>query len=342
MTMDDDDEIMDAVLDSPTEQPAPAPAPASPTPAPASGGVSDDDDDDEYYDDDDDYGGFMDDIYEKLAFGPLDGRHTFKLLIIGFVVLILMLSLVSQSIGFQSGCSKVTVDIRQPETVNDNDFEFFSYISPPFMGRIDRSDAQYTIKYDGDIVYQGSFPYNDNNKGQDEIPLVDFYVDNGEYTVKVTACGQSDSDFQEVIRTIKVVEPEMTLVEPDDDKNNDYLLIGLGLRGSDEIGDDYKPPTRGNGTMKLYYSEDDDFNSGKELRETVTFEIDMQVMEWVIDSTGEKKTETHISLGREYWYEGEDGYYKAFVDFTNTFSKSEDADTEMKKGRSNTIEDFDD
>ncbi len=361
MTDDDDDDIQEAVLDTepapqatpdptPTPSPAAAPEPSpattpepgpAPTTPPASQPTKDDWEDD---DDDDEYYGFMDNIYEKMTLGPIPGKITFYASVSLVVILFLVASIVSPSIGLFKGVGKVTITLGDDDysDMDNEELSFDAFISPPKLGILDMSDGEYKIIYDGDVVTSGKISFNSNRKGTITVPTVDYYVDNGRYEVKVTASGTSESEYFTAYRTVKVIEPigeiryDQQEEKEDEDRANDYMNIDPGFKISGEAKDAERPVwTRGTGTIEIYYCSDGQGPGcgNAELRETITLEMNFISWEWTIESD-QSTDDGQISIYREYWDDddNDDGWYNVEVEFTNEFSEHDDADTELKEG----------
>ncbi len=353
---DDDDDIQEAVLDTepvpqaapdptPAPTPTPSPAPTTPTPTP-----SDDDDDD---DDEEEYNTFMDDLFEKFTLGPIPGKIAFGGLITIIVVILLLAALTVPGFGFYKGGKvRISPSLYEYSTSANEDIEFTVWLSQPTMGRIDKSDGSYRILYDGDEAHKGSISFSDTAegvKGEVTIEERDVFVDNGEYTIEVSAAGKTVTDVVTMIRTVKHVEPEAYIQYDvgDDgqtesgDAEDDLMFIQLGFYDADEDGNVVF--TMGNGEAEILYCESSPDCSTPEVVDTIIYDVDMGNLDWYLEEAG-TSGKVIISLERKDWDGNDDdsdggGYYAIDMTFTNSFSKSDDADEGEKTGLSRWIPD---
>ena len=133
-----------------------------------------------------------------------------------FFVLFLVISLVSSSIGFYPGVGQLNIEIIPLGSSNPDDFgtlddelEFKVYISAPTLGWRSVDQVVYEISFNSQVRTSGIFEYQEARSGEGSkhaVSIVDFFVDNGDYEVTVTAGSNYDSDTIFVARNGKFVE----------------------------------------------------------------------------------------------------------------------------------------
>ena len=188
-----------------------------------------------------------------------------------FFVLFLVISLVSSSIGFYQGVGQLSLEIIPFGSNNPDDFgtldeelEFKVYISAPTLGWLSADQVDYEISYDGKVRATGSFEYDEPRSGEGskvKVEINNFFVDNGDYEVTVTAGGNSDSDTIFVARNGQFVEGVMNYNGGSYDDAS-YNLAGIDspeitLRFTSDSTDSLAPRVspQGFGYMDIFYTE---------------------------------------------------------------------------------------
>lgn len=215
----------------------------------------------------------------------------------------------------------LAIDPNTGKGPDENELRFTVETSRSFVHRNELFTGQYAIRYGNATVHLGTFRVPEIGKASVALNLTEFYRDNGLYTVRVAVEGRTASDEVELVRTVHGLDPVLN------DLFNSFRL-GLGLRPTDEPGDDEVVTTLGHGTATFYYVEqgNDTADPGNwEQAERVTFEIGFSELFYVIASDGSGGA-NFIDLDREYLtHRGKDeerppGHFAARVAFHNDFS----------------------
>tara|TARA_B100000029_G_scaffold440755_1_gene458099 strand:+ start:1094 stop:2176 length:1083 start_codon:yes stop_codon:yes gene_type:complete len=199
-----------------------------------------------------------------------------------FFVLFLVISLVSSSIGFYPGIGQINLEIIPLGSSNPDDFGTLDdelilkvYITAPTLGWRSVDQVDYEISYDGNVRTTGSFAYEEARSGEgskSKIEIDDFFVDNGDYKVKVSAGGNSDSSTVFVARNGKFVEGVMnyhggSYEDPEYQMtNNDIPQVTL--RFTSDASNSLAPRVSplGFGYMDIFYTDhnsDDNYDEHK-------------------------------------------------------------------------------
>ena len=190
-----------------------------------------------------------------------------------FFVLFLVIALISSSIGFYPGVGQLNLEIIPLGSSNPDDFGTLDdelvlkvYISAPTLGWRSVDQVDYEISYEGKVRATGSFDYKEPRSGEGvkaKVEVDDFFVDNGDYTVTVTAGGKSDSGTAFVARNGKFVEGVMnyhggSYEDPEYQMtNNDFpqITIRFTSDSSDSLAPRVSP--QGFGYMDIFYTNHD-------------------------------------------------------------------------------------
>ena len=298
------------------------------------------------------------------GFLPLPKQQTHLVigLVVLFVIVLLLLSAIFEGFGIVGGVKKVKVFIpagegeesyvpvgsaslptsRQSSNTAINDIEIRT--TQPAFGKLYSGDADVKVIYDGDTLYEGKAKITDG-KGFFTVNYRDFYIDNGEYEVKVEFKGKSGSDKVTIERTAKKVFFYQYLIGGEEKYANLTLKFDL-MPSPDSSKNDSSIFTWGHGEMKIYYvsedNEEDKNNPDNWIEmETISFEVSPLSFNYTFQSTGERVensaqeenfTATYIlNIPRDKFdhdsegNENSDGYYTSTIVFYNDFGNKDDS-----------------
>ena len=142
-----------------------------------------------------------DDDYEETIFGMPVRTFRISMAAVLAVLLLLVASLVSTSFGLYSGVGSVTIAANYDGFGPlDEELKFKVYLTSPTLGRLATDSGSYAVSYDQEVRAHGSFSYSKAGIGTVTIPVTDFFVANGEYTITVSAGDASDSVSMDISR----------------------------------------------------------------------------------------------------------------------------------------------
>jgi len=142
-----------------------------------------------------------DDDYEETIFGMPVRTFRISVAAVLAVLLLLVASLVSTSFGLYSGVGSVTIAANYDGFGPlDEELKFKVYLTSPTLGRLATDSGSYAVSYDHEVRAHGSFSYSKAGIGTVTIPVTDFFVANGEYTITVSAGDASDSVSMDISR----------------------------------------------------------------------------------------------------------------------------------------------
>lgn len=163
--------------------------------------------------------------------------------------------------------------------------------------------------------------------GKVEVPLDEFYIDNGEYIVKVEYEGKSSEDIVNIEKTVKAIVVEAYEIE-DTEVLDVTFAFGMSKHietiGEDEavqqreIIDYFKEITNptGNGTLIIKYN-----NSEDEIKNVywANFTISLRKITWLEHGKTDDLTVQYFIFSipiDDFFYE--EGTYTAYIEFTNS------------------------
>ena len=237
-----------------------------------------------------------DDQFKDPKAGPKLGRVQVAtvLMVVGMLAMVGMVFLILYNKDPVSDV-QVIIDPNTGVGPDENELRFSVEASRSYLSRDELFTGVYLIRYDNATLHQGTFRLPENGKAQVGLNFTEFYRDNGLYTLRVTVEGVSGTDEVEIVRTVHGLDP--VLIEL-----NDSFRLGLGLRPTDDPGDDDVVTTVGHGSASFYFVEqgNDTSDPGNwEQVERVAFAVEPDSLTFTIASDGHTGTGL-IDLPKEY------------------------------------------
>tara|TARA_B100000579_G_scaffold433887_1_gene453544 strand:- start:703 stop:1719 length:1017 start_codon:yes stop_codon:yes gene_type:complete len=282
--------------------------------------------------------------------------------IAAIVVLLLLCSMIFTNFGFYSGAGSLSVliDVNEGKDPGDRIFNANVLATSPTFGML-ANEGEYSILFGGSTQVSGKFDVNDEGRGSFEVDYENFFVSNGEYTLKtklgsqestdrVTLNRMADSLSAEVVSFDGVTEDTEAVYPIDKDST---INLNMQFTASDSTINFINPWVTG--TAKVYHYEqpfnedqgknywDDDSEHGGSaesgtLVDTITFDIDSSGGTYRY-SSGENVNFDEIQVGQvslslrldpsQFYGEEGSGDYTVVFDFTNDFG----SDTSSFDGR---------
>ena len=278
------------------------------------------------------------------------------------VVLLLLCSMIFTNFGFYSGAGSLSVliDVNEGKDPGDRTFNANILATSPTFGML-AGEGEYSILFGGSAQFSGKFEVNDEGRGSFEVDYENFFVSNGEYTLKTKLGSQESTDRVTLNRiadslTAEVVSfdgvtDETEAVYPID--KDSTINLNMQFTASDSTINFINPWV--SGTAKVYHYEqpfnedqgknywDDDSEHGGSaesgtLVDTITFDIDSSGGTYRY-SSGENVNFDEIQVGQvslslrldpsQFYGEEGSGDYTVVFDFTNDFG----SDTSSFDGR---------
>ena len=309
--------------------------------------------DDEDWEDDDDDSGFSG---ISLSFGIK------PVLVTAFVVLLLLSSMIFTNFGFYSGAGSLSVliDVNEGKDPGDRTFNANVLATSPTFGMLSK-EGEYSIHFNGVKQTSGNFQINDQGRGSFDVDYENFFVSNGEYTLKTELGSQTSNDRVIIDRMADSLRAEVVSFDgvTDNDEANypidkdSSINLNMQFTSSDAQVNFVNPWVTG--TAKVYHHEqpfnedqgkdywDDDSDHGGSaeqgsLVETITFDIDSSGGTYSY-SSGASTNFNDIQVGQvslslildasEFYDSEGSGDYTVVFDFTNDFG----TDTSTFDGR---------
>ena len=308
------------------------------------------DEDWEDYDDDSGFSGI------SLSFGIK------PVLVTAFVVLLLLSSMIFTNFGFYSGAGSLSVliDVNEGKDPGDRTFNANVLATSPTFGMLSK-EGEYSIHFNGVKQTSGNFEINDQGRGSFDVDYENFFVSNGEYTLKTELGSQTSNDRVIIDRMADSLRAEVVSFDgvTDNDEANypidkdSSINLNMQFTSSDAQVNFVNPWVTG--TAKVYHHEqpfnedqgkdywDDDSDHGGSaeqgsLVETITFDIDSSGGTYSY-SSGTSTNFNDIQVGQvslslildasEFYDSEGSGDYTVVFDFTNDFG----SDTSTFDGR---------
>ena len=271
------------------------------------------------------------------------------------VVLLLLCSMIFTNFGFYSGAGSLSVliDVNEGKDPGDRTFNANILATSPTFGML-ASEGEYSILFGGSTQFSGKFEVNDEGRGSFEVDYENFFVSNGEYTLKTKLGSQESIDRVTLNRiadslTAEVVSfdgvtDETEAVYPID--KDSTINLNMQFTASDSTINFINPWVTG--TAKVYHYEqpfnedqgknywDDDSEHGGSaeqgsLVDTITIDIDSSGGTYTY-SSGENVNFDEIQVGQvslslrldpsQFYLEEGSGDYTVVFDFTNDFGSA--------------------
>jgi len=111
------------------------------------------------------------------------------------VVLLLLCSMIFTNFGFYSGAGSLSVliDVNEGKDPGDRIFNANVLATSPTFGMLAK-EGEFSIHFGGSTEFSGKFEINDEGRGSFEIDYEEFFVLNGEYTLKTKLGSQESTD----------------------------------------------------------------------------------------------------------------------------------------------------
>ena len=279
-----------------------------------------------------------------------------------FVILILLSSMIFTNFGFYSGAGSlsVLVDVNEGKDPGDRIFNANILATSPTFGMLAK-EGDYSISYEGIAQHSGKFEINDEGRGSFDVDYEEFFVGNGQYTLKTELGSSESTDTVTLNRFADSLSAEVVSFDGvTDDGKAVYPIdkdssINLNLQFTSDTADISFVNPWVSGTAKIYqynqpfnedqgenyWDEDSEHGGSAEsgsLVETINFDIDSGTGTYTY-SSGTKSTFNEIQVGQvslslildtEEFYDVEgSGDYTVVFDFTNDLGE----DTSSKDGR---------
>ena len=271
------------------------------------------------------------------------------------VVLLLLCSMIFTNFGFYSGAGSLSVliDVNEGKDPGDRTFNANILATSPTFGML-ANEGEYSILFGGSTQFSGKFEVNDEGRGSFEVDYENFFVSNGEYTLKTKLGSQESIDRVTLNRiadslTAEVVSfdgvtDETEAVYPID--KDSTINLNMQFTASDSTINFINPWVTG--TAKVYHYEqpfnedqgknywDDDSEHGGSaeqgsLVDTITIDIDSSGGTYTY-SSGENVNFDEIQVGQvslslrldpsQFYLEEGSGDYTVVFDFTNDFGSA--------------------
>ena len=308
------------------------------------------DEDWEDYDDDSGFSGI------SLSFGIKPVLAT------SFVVLLLLSSMILTNFGFYYGAGSLSVliDVNEGKDPGDRTFNANVLATSPTFGMLAK-EGEYSIHFNGVKQTSGNFEINDQGRGSFDVDYENFFVSNGEYTLKTELGSQTSNDRVIIDRMADSLRAEVVSFDgvTDSDEANypidkdSSINLNMQFTSSDAQVNFVNPWVTG--TAKVYHHEqpfnedqgkdywDDDSDHGGSaeqgsLVETITFDIDSSGGTYSY-SSGTSTNFNDIQVGQvslsliidasEFYDSEGSGDYTVVFDFSNDFG----SDTSTFDGR---------
>ena len=271
------------------------------------------------------------------------------------IVLLLLCSMIFTNFGFYSGAGSLSVliDVNEGKDPGDRTFNANVLATSPTFGML-ANEGEYSILFGGSTQVSGKFDVNDEGRGSFEVDYENFFVSNGEYTLKsklgseestdrVTLNRMADSLSAEVVSFDGVTDDTEAVYPIDKDST---INLNMQFTASDSTINFINPWVTG--TAKVYHHEqpfnenqgedywDDDSEHGGSaeqgsLVDTITIDIDSSGGTYTY-SSGERVNFDEIQVGQvslslrldpsQFYSEEGSGDYTVVFDFTNDFGSA--------------------
>ena len=279
----------------------------------------------------------------------------------GFVILLLLSSMIFTNFGFYYGAGSLSVliDVNEGKDPGDRTLNANILATSPTFGMLTK-EGDYSIHFDGAKQSSGKFSVNDEGRGSISVDYDSFFANNGVYTLKIELGSESSSNMVTLNRFADSLAGEVISFDGVTEDGKAELPIdneafaSINLQFTSSSADIYINPWV-TGSAKVYHYEqpfnqdqgkdywDDDSEHGGsaesgDLVETINFDIDSSGGTYTY-SSGEKYDFFEIAdsqasllflLDVQEFYDAEErGDYTIVFDFTNDFGE----DTSSKEGR---------
>ena len=268
------------------------------------------------------------------------------------VVLLLLCSMIFTNFGFYSGAGSLSVliDVNEGKDPGDRTFNANVLATSPTFGMLAK-EGSYSIHFNGAQQLSGKFEVNDEGRGSFEIDYEDFFVSNGEYTLKTELGSQESTDRVTLDRLADNLRAEVVSFDGVTDNSeanypidkDSSINLNMQFTSSDAQVNFVNPWVTG--TAKVYHHEqpfnedqgedywDDDSSHGGSaeqgnLVETINFDINSNGGSYTY-SSGTTTNFNDIQVGQvslslildaSEFYESEgSGDYTVVFEFTNDF-----------------------
>ncbi len=274
---------------------------------------------------------------------------------IAVVLLLLIAARTIPSFGFYSGVGNLMVEIDPEEHYLPDDVELNALVlaNAPSLGRLAK-EGSYSVHYDGEEMTTGKFTLNDDGRKNLRIPYDDFFVDNGEYTLKIDISGTEATDKVELNLIAKVIEASILFTGQnlctDGDDDGDYdcepVYTTITFFSSTNLVERKRVAPEGEGEIEIYFYQNNEPSDSEKEDETYwQSDDDRSCSGDAADCFGDEWTLLHtISFALDftsgYWqyetgsptqFEEDVGYvrYQMALD-TDYFRQDDDGDYTMR------------
>ncbi len=271
------------------------------------------------------------------------------------IVLLLLCSMIFTNFGFYSGAGSLSVliDVNEGKDPGDRTFNANVLATSPTFGML-ANEGEYSILFGGSTQVSGKFDVNDEGRGSFQVDYENFFVSNGEYTLKTKLGSQESTDRVTLNRMADSLSAEVVSFDGvTDDTEAVYPIdkdstinLNMQFTASDSTINFINPWVTG--TAKVYHHEqpfnenqgedywDDDSEHGGSaeqgsLVDTITIDIDSSGGTYTY-SSGERVNFDEIQVGQvslslrldpsEFYSEEGSGDYTVVFDFTNDFGSA--------------------
>jgi hypothetical protein len=283
-------------------------------------------------------------------------------LVTAFVVLLLLSSMIFTNFGFYFGAGSLSVliDVNEGKDPGDRTFNANVLATSPTFGMLAK-EGEYSIHFNGAKQTSGNFEINNQGRGSFDVDYENFFVSNGEYTLKTELGSETSNDRVVIDRMADSLQAEVVSFDgvTDNDEANypidkdSSINLNMQFTSSDAKVNFVNPWVTG--TAKVYHHEqpfnedqgndywDDDSDHGGSaqqgsLVETITFDIDSSGGTYSY-SSGTSTNFNNIQVGQvslslildasEFYDSEGSGDYTVVFDFSNDFG----SDTSTFDGR---------
>ena len=305
---------------------------------------------------DEDWDDYDDDSGLGISFGIK------PVLVTAFVVLLLLCSMIFTNFGFYFGASSLSVliDVNEGKDPGDRTFNANVLATSPTFGMLSK-EGEYSINFNGAKQTSGKFEINDEGRGSFDVDYENFFVSNGEYSLKTELGGQISNDKVVIDRIADSIRAEVVSFDGVTDNSeagypidkDSSINLNMQFTSSDAQVNFVNPWVTG--TAKIYHHEqpfnedqgenywDDDSDHGGSaeqgsLVETISFDIDSNGGTYSY-SSGVSTNFNDIQVGQvslslildasEFYDSEGSGDYTVVFDFINDFG----TDTSTFDGR---------
>jgi hypothetical protein len=261
---------------------------------------------------------------------------------------------------YGAGSLSVLIDVNEGKDPGDRTFNANVLATSPTFGMLAK-EGEYSIHFNGVKQTSGNFEINDQGRGSFDVDYENFFVSNGEYTLKTELGSQTSNDRVIIDRMADSLRAEVVSFDgvTDSDEANypidkdSSINLNMQFTSSDAQVNFVNPWVTGTAKIyhygqpfnedqgKDYWDDDSDHGGSAEqgsLVETISFDIDSSGGTYSY-SSGASTNFNDIQVGQvslslildasEFYDSEGSGDYTVVFDFTNDFG----TDTSTFDGR---------